>query len=41
MGNYHGIWYLSKSFVAMYTTYIFLNKHALDKRLLQKMAVKF
>lgn len=41
MGNYHGIWYLSKSFVAMYTTYIFLNKHALDKRLLDKMAVRF
>ena len=40
-GNYHGIWYLSKSFVAMYTTYIFLNKHALDKRLLDKMAVRF
>mgnify|MGYP003488871638 CR=1 FL=1 len=28
MGNYHGIWYLSKNFEAMYTTYIFLNKHA-------------
>lgn len=27
MGNYHGIWYLSKNFEAMYTTYIFLNKH--------------
>jgi aminopeptidase C len=40
-GNYHGIWYLSKSFVAMYTTYIFLNKHALDKHLLDKMAVRF
>ena len=40
-GNYHGIWYLSKRFVAMYTTYIFLNKHALDKRLLDKMAVRF
>jgi aminopeptidase C len=40
-GNYHGIWYLSKSFVAMYTTYIFLNKHALDKRLLDKMTVRF
>ena len=40
-GNYHSIWYLSKSFVAMYTTYIFLNKYALDKSLIEKMAVKF
>lgn len=29
-GNYHGIWYLSKAYVALYTTYIYLNKHAIE-----------
>lgn len=29
-GNYHGIWYLSKAYVALYTTYIYLNKHAFE-----------
>lgn len=29
-GKYHGIWYLSKSYVAMFTTYIFLNRHAFE-----------
>lgn len=29
-GNYHGIWYLSKSYVALYTTYIYLNRHAFE-----------
>lgn len=27
-GRYHGTWYLSKSYVALYTTYIFLNRNA-------------
>ena len=27
-GNYGGIWYMSKDYIALYTTYIFLNKNA-------------
>lgn len=30
-GRYHGTWYLSKAYVALYTTYVFLNKHAIRK----------
>lgn len=30
-GRYHGTWYLSKSYVALYTTYIFLNRKAVSQ----------
>ena len=28
-GNYHGIWYMRDKYIALNTTYIFLNRHAL------------
>lgn len=28
-GKFHGTWYMSRNYIAMYTYYIFLNKHAL------------
>ena len=28
-GPYHGIWYMSRDYMALNTTYIFLNRHAL------------
>mgnify|MGYP001668177927 CR=1 FL=1 len=34
-GRYKGTWYMSKNFIALYTTYIFLNRNALDKDLLK------
>ena len=32
-GRYDGIWYMSRDYMALNTTYIFLNRHALSKRL--------
>ncbi len=29
-GDYDGIWYMSKEYIALYTTYIFLNKKAIN-----------
>jgi aminopeptidase C len=32
-GLYHGIWYMSRDYIALNTTYLFLNRHALPKDL--------
>jgi len=32
-GAHHGIWYMSRDFIALNTTYIYLNRHALPKAL--------
>ncbi len=32
-GLYNGIWYMSRDFIALNTTYIFLNRHALPRKL--------
>lgn len=32
-GNYNGIWYMSRDYIALNTTYIFLNKNGLNKKL--------
>lgn len=32
-GSYAGIWYMSKEYIALYTTYIFLNRKAISKKL--------
>ena len=29
-GSHKGIWYMRKNYIALNTTYIFLNRHALD-----------
>jgi aminopeptidase C len=31
-GNYQGIWYMRDKYIAMNTTYIFLNRHALKNK---------
>ena len=36
-GNYHGIRYMTKTYIAIYTTYIFLNKEALPKSISDKI----
>ena len=36
-GDYHGIWYMTKAYIAINTTYIFLNKEALPKSISDKM----
>ena len=36
-GDYHGIWYMSKTYMALNTTYIFLNKAAVQKDLRKKL----
>ena len=33
IGPYKGTWYMSKDYIALNTTYIFLNRHALPKKL--------
>ena len=38
-GNYKGIWYMSRDYMALNTTYIFLNRHALPKKLNKAMKV--
>ena len=32
-GQYQGIWYMSRDYMALNTTYLFLNRHALPKKL--------
>ena len=32
-GDYHGIWYMSKAFIALNTTYIFFNRNAIPGKL--------
>ncbi len=32
-GQYHGIWMMSRDYIALNTTYLFLNRHALSKNL--------
>lgn len=32
-GQYEGIWYMSRDYIALNTTYLFLNRHALPKKL--------
>jgi len=36
-GEYHGIWYMSKAYIALNTTYIFLNKKAVKKDVSRKL----
>jgi aminopeptidase C len=36
-GEYHGIWYMSKTYIALNTTYIFLNKDAVKKDVRKKL----
>ncbi|MBR4828185.1 MAG: aminopeptidase [Muribaculaceae bacterium] len=36
-GDYHGIWYMSKAYIALNTTYIFLNKAAVKKDVRKKL----
>ncbi len=36
-GDYNGIWYMSKAYIALNTTYIFLNKAAVKKDLRKKL----
>jgi len=36
-GEYQGIWYMSKAYIALNTTYIFLNKEAVKKDLRKKL----
>ena len=36
-GQYKGIWYMSRDYIALNTTYLFLNRHALPKRLLSTL----
>ena len=36
-GEYHGIWYMSKAYIALNTTYIFLNKDAVKKDMRKKL----
>ena len=37
MGNYAGIWYMSRDYMALNTTYIFLNRNALPKKLRKEL----
>ena len=36
-GQYKGIWYMSRDYIALNTTYLFLNRHALPKWLLSTL----
>ena len=36
-GDYHGIWYMSKNYIALNTTYIFLHKDAVDSKIRKKL----
>ena len=38
-GEYHGIWYMSKAYIALNTTYIFLNKAAVGKDVRKKLGI--
>ena len=30
-GKYKGIWYMRKNYIALNTTYVFLNRHAIEQ----------
>ncbi len=36
-GPYGGIWYMSRDYIALSTTYLFLNRNALGKSLQRKL----
>ena len=36
-GDYHSIWYMSKAYIALNTTYIFINKAAVKKDARKKL----
>ena len=38
-GEYKGIWYMSRDFIALNTTYIFLNRHALPSSLVSQVSL--
>ena len=38
-GQYEGIWYMSRDFITLNTTYLFLNRHALPKKLREDLNV--
>lgn len=37
-GEYKGIWYMSRDYIALNTTYIFLNRHALPSYLVSQVS---
>ena len=39
-GDYHGIWYMTKTYMALNTTYIFLNKNAVPNAVSKKLKLK-
>ena len=39
-GDYHGIWYMTKTYMALNTTYIFLNKDAVPNAVSKKLKLK-
>lgn len=39
-GDYHGIWYMTKTYIALNTTYIFLNKDAVPNAVSKKLKLK-
>ena len=36
-GQYKGIWYMSRDYMLLNTTYLFLNRHALPKAIISKI----
>ena len=36
-GQYKGIWYMSRDYIALNTTYIFLNRHATELKYTQEL----
>lgn len=38
-GDYQGIWYMSKAYIALNTTYIFLHKDAVDNAIREKLKI--
>lgn len=38
-GEYHGTWYMSRDYMALNTTYVFLNKHAIPADILRKLSL--
>ena len=39
-GDYHGIWYMSKNYIALNTTYIFLHKDAVSPAIRKKLKIQ-
>ena len=37
MGDYKGTWYMSRDYMKLNTTYLFLNRNALPKRFRKKL----